>query len=353
MSRTTLFVTLAILLWSACRRDEAPLVANTAPTPYQPSLPSWFNDSIGSVPQPPNNPWTVEGVALGRKLFYEPALSDNYTMSCATCHVQEHGFSDPLALSVGTDGSVGTRNAMATFNLAWDHFFFWDGRRASLEEQAHDPVTNNIEMRNTWPVVVQRLQADPLYPPLFRAAFGTDIIDSNLVTKAISQFERSLLSFNSRFDRFRYGGDSSALSPAEIRGKDLFFRDAHCVDCHVDPLIGDGLLRNNGVGYTLSDMGLADITGNPAHRGKFKVTSLRNIASTAPYMHDSRFATLAQVVDFYAQDVDVSDPDIDAHMQPWLAGQIDLDAQERADLVAFMLSLTDSTFLTNSAFGAP
>jgi len=302
---------------------------------------------------PMDNALTVEGIALGRRLFYEKALSDNYTQSCASCHKQENGFSDPLPFSVGTDGSVGTRSAMAIINLGWDQRLFWDGRRNSLELQAHDPVTNPIEMRNTWPVVVQRLQAHAEYPDLFRAAFGTSTIDSTLVTKAIAQFERTLVSFNSRYDRFHFLGDSSALSPAEMHGRDLFFRDAHCVDCHSAERMSDGAMRNNGLDQTPTDLGLGGFTGQGAHNGRFKVTTLRNIAATAPYMHDSRFQTLEQVVDFYALNVQTNAVNLDAHMAPWVDGEIDLDAQERADLVAFLHALTDSTFLTNPAFGPP
>jgi cytochrome c peroxidase len=222
-----------------------------------------------------------------------------------------------------------------------------------LELQAHDPVTNPIEMRNTWPTVVARLQSMPEYPPLFQAAFGSPGIDSVRVTKAIAQFERTLVSFNSRYDRFHFLGDSSALSPAEMRGRDIFMRDGHCVDCHSEVLLSDGAMRNNGLDVVSADPGLGAVTGQPSHFGRFKVTTLRNIAVTGPYMHDSRFQTLEEVVDFYALNVHTNAQNLDAHMAPWVDGTIDLDAQERADLVAFLHALTDSTFLTNPAFSAP
>lgn len=344
---------LGILAWSGCRKDAALVDEAHFPTPFVLDVPPWVFDSVVPMLIPPNDPLTVEGVALGRRLFHDKALSAGYTQSCATCHVQASGFTDPLAFSVGDDGSVGTRNAMAVINLAWHERFFWDGRRPSLELQAHDPVTNPIEMRNTWPVVVQRLQADPAYPPLFEVAFGTAVIDSNLVTRAIAQFERTLLSFRSRFDRYRYEGDTTALNSLERHGMSLFFGEAHCGDCHSRAMLSDGFLRNNGLGYLLTDMGQAEVTGEIDHRGKFKVPTLRNIAVSGPYMHDSRFTTLVEVVDFYAEGVRVNDPQLDPHMLPWLNGEIDLDPQERADLVAFLLTLTDETFLTNPAFGAP
>ncbi len=332
-------------------RKEGSHFGSPMPTPANVDLPDWVLDSIGPVHG--STLLTEEGIALGRRLFHEKALSDDGSMSCASCHVQANGFSDPQPFSTGTNGAVGTRNAMAIINLGWDDHFFWDGRRHSLEEQAHDPVTNPIEMGNTWPVVVERLQADPAYPGLFRAAFGTSTIDSNLVTRAIAMFERTLVSFNSRYDRFRFEGDSLALTEQEQRGLTLFMRDAHCVDCHSEELFADHALRNNGLDMVPADPGLGGVTGNPGDVGRFKVTTLRNIAATAPYMHDARFATLEQVVDFYADNVQLGAPGLDGHMFPWMAGQVDLDTQDRADLVAFLRALTDSTFLTNPAFGAP
>jgi cytochrome c peroxidase len=361
LMRTRTVPALAVLavlaILAACRKDpavEPPVPGGTGTTPFTLDLPQWVIDSLGQLPVPADNPLTVEGVALGRRLFYEKALSDNYTQSCASCHKQENGFSDPLPYSVGTNGATGTRNAMAVINLAYEDHFFWDGRRHSLEEQAHDPVTNPIEMRNTWPVVVARLQADPDYVAMFSKAFGTTTIDSNLVVKAIAQFERTLLSFNSRYDRYRYYNEVNALNEQEIRGRDLFFRDAHCVDCHREDIFSDHGLRNNGIdGVDPADQGLGALTGNPYDISKFKVPTLRNIAATAPYMHDSRFTTLEQVVNFYANEVHTEIPNLDAHMDPWRFGEIDLNAQEQADLVAFLHTLTDNAFLTNPAFGPP
>ncbi len=354
MLRPALLVLLTLLAFAACRKDEVmPTSGGSGPTPTTVALPSWVLDSIGPMPMPADNPLTVEGIALGRKLFHEKALSDNYTQSCASCHLQAHGFSDPLPFSVGTNGATGTRNAMAIINLGWDPRLFWDGRRNSLELQAHDPVTNPIEMRNTWPTVVARLQAMAEYPPLFQAAFGTSTIDSTLVTKAIAQFERTLVSFNARYDRFHFLGDSSAFTPAEMHGRDLFMRDGHCVDCHTEERLTDGAMRNNGLDVVSADPGFGAVTGLPSHQGRFKVPTLRNIAATAPYMHDSRFQTLEEVVAFYALNVHTNAQNLDAHMAPWVNGQIDLDAQEQADLVAFLHTFTDSTFLTDPAFGQP
>jgi cytochrome c peroxidase len=356
-AHSLLVLGLAAVLALGCRRDEAlpdgPGTTHTGPTPLALNVPDWAVDSVHGLNLPWDNPLTVEGVALGRMLFYEKALSNDYSMSCATCHRQEHAFSDPRQFSVGTDGTVGRRNSMSVMNLAWDHFFFRDARAFSLELQALRPVVDHAEMRNTWPVVEQRLAADPRYPPLFQKAFGSPHIDSLRVVFAIAQFERTLLSFNSRFDRYYYGGEQFALTDQERRGMDLFFGEAHC-DCHMLPHFKDANVQNIGLppGPTI-DAGLMEVSGLPEHRNRFKNVSLRNIAVTAPYMHDGRFATLEEVVDFYADDVQTQVANLDAHMAPWVWGQIDLDAQERADLVAFMMTLTDHEFLTNPAFSDP
>lgn len=348
---TSLILTIAL---ASCRKDVGmdEEVAQNA-TPLALNIPSFVTDSGITPHVSVGNPTTVEGVALGRMLFYEKALSDNYTMSCASCHVQANAFSDPRQFSIGTNGAVGHRQAMAVVNLAFDHFMFWDARVEDLEQQAARPVIDLAEMRNTWPAVVARLRSMPHYPPMFERAFGTPDIDSTRAVQAIAQFERTLLSFNSRWDRFTYGPDPTALTEQEQRGMDLYFRGAHCVDCHHEPLFADHAVRNNGLDLVSVDPGLAGVTGIPSDAGRFKVPTLRNIEVTAPYMHDGRFATLEEVVDFYADDVHTDSPVLDNHMFPWITGSVDLDTQERADLVAFLKALTDEEFLTNPTFGDP
>jgi len=348
-----LFPATMLLALLGCRKDPALEGGTAAPTPFNLPIPAHVGDSGHFAHFSPGNPLTVEGVALGRMLFYEKALSDNYTLSCGSCHKQEDAFSDTRRFSIGTDGSVGRRQAMAIANLAFDEAFFWDGRANSLERQASLPVIDHAEMRNTWPVVIARLRSMATYPPLFRKAFGSDAIDSARVVQAIAQFERTLLSFDSRWDRFQYGGDSTALTPSEQRGMDLFFRRAHCNDCHRAPLFADHGLRNNGLDLVYADGGFGELTGHPADHGKFKVPSLRNIALTPPYMHDGRFLTLDEVVQFYAEEVHTESPQIDNHMGPWLAGEVNLSSQDRADLVAFLHALTDHGFVTDPAFSNP
>lgn len=342
---------------SACQRD--PDMAQpmdpvwNGPTPFQLAFPVWAADPLHELIIPVDNPLTVEGIALGRRLFYEKALSDDYSISCATCHRQDHAFTDPRVVSLGTDGSPGRRNSMAIMNPAWDHLFFWDSRAPSLEMQAFGPVANMVEMRNTWPEVESRLAAHPDYPLLFERAFGSPGVDSMRVVKAIAQFERTFISFNSRFDRFEYGGELTALSPQEVAGRALFFGEAHCNDCHAAPFFSDNTILSIGMNGTMIDHGLEEVTGLHSDGDKFKTTTLRNIEVTAPYMHDGRFATLEEVVDFYADSVNINTPNISQHMLPWIAGDIHLDADERAALVAFMRSLTDPEFLNNPAFSNP
>jgi cytochrome c peroxidase len=345
-----------IVLFFSCKKDDPSPTddgGSGGPTTLFVSLPQWVLDSIGPMPIPPDNPLTVEGVALGRKLFYEEQLSDDGTMSCGTCHKQSSAFSDPRPFSIGTDGSTGTRNAMAIVNLAWDTHFFWDGRRPTLELQAHDPVANPIEMNNTWPVVVDRLQADPQYPSLFNAAFGTTTIDSMLVLKAIAQFERTLVSFNSRFDRYYYGGDSTALNTEEKLGLDIFNSTGFCFKCHIPGLFTDDHIRNNGLLLSSQDSGLAALTGLASDLGKFKVPTLRNIAASTPYMHDSRFDQPLDVVQFYNAHIFMSTPNVDPLLVVLQHNHNTLDVPQQNALAAFMATLTDSTFLTDPAFAEP
>lgn len=294
---------------------------------------------------------TQAAVRLGRHLFYEPLLSLDGSVSCATCHLQSHGFSDPNAVSTGVGGGMGDRNAMALINLAFDPAFFWDGRRASLEAQALEPVVHPQEMAETWPDVVAKLQSDDRYPQLFFEAFGSSEVDSNRVTEALAAFETTLLSFQSPYDAFFYEGQPS-LDSSALRGFELFFGEAECVHCHAGPLLTDQTFKSNGLDGVVTDPGLGGVTGDPLDLGKFKVPTLRNIAVTAPYMHDGRFSTLLEVVEHYNSGVDSLAPNLDPDMHVYAAG-LGLSAQEKLDLIAFMESFTDTEFLTNDVFSDP
>lgn len=340
----------------ACKKED-----KTPPEPeeiYNPTaktitVPQYVINYLGEMPHPDYNKLTEEGVALGRKLFYDKMLSNDGTMACATCHKQANGFDDFRQFSQGTNGTFGDRNAMPIINLGWATSFFWDGRRKTMEDQAHDPVTNPIEMANNWPEVVKRLQADAIYPSLFFKAFGTRTIDSNMVVKAIAQFERTMVSFNTKFDKYFYQNDTNALNAAEKRGLMLFTGDALCNTCHMmNTLFTDHQFRNNGLDVNPADAGLMKFNSKPDDRGKFKVPGLRNIAQTAPYMHDGRFATLEDVVNFYSSGVKQNSPNIDEHMVPFGNG-LNLTAQQKSDLIAFLKTLSDQEFLTRQDLSEP
>jgi len=291
-------------------------------------------------------------VELGRHLFHDPLLSADGTVSCASCHLQANGFSDPRPFSEGVGGGVGDRNAMAIANLALDESFFWDGRRNSLVGQAHDPVVHPLEMAETWTSVEGKLRESGTYPQMFFEAFGNLDLDSNQVTRAIAAFETTLLSFDAPYDAFFYEGAMGVLDSSALRGFDLFFGEAECVHCHAGPLLTDQTLKSNGLDGTVTDPGLGAVSGLDSDLGKFKVPTLRNIAQTAPYMHDGRFSTLLEVVEHYNSGVDSLAPNLDPDMHIYAEG-LNLTEQEKLDLVAFMESFSDEVFLTNPAFSAP
>lgn len=299
---------------------------------------------------PSSNVTTEEGVQLGRMLFYETRLSANNTISCANCHKQEYAFADNRRQSVGHDGSLTTRNAMALVNLLWVKQFFWDGRVKGLEEQAVFPLTDPHEMGQALEESVEKLQQTAEYPTLFKAAFGTDVTAKGIV-RALAQFERTLISASSRYDRFlngEYLPDSS-----EKRGMDLF-TTANCAHCHGGPKMYKELFHNNGFDISRIDPGRSAFTGRQEDKGRFRVATLRNIALTSPYMHDGRFATLREVLDHYSDHIQPSET-----LSPFLTDHdgnsrlLRLTSQEKTDIIAFLQLLTDSTFITNPLFSNP
>jgi len=365
MKFNLIFIIIIILTLSSCQDDDDnditdPPIKN-GPTAYSLKLPAhFFYISTPIIPE--DNPLTVEGIALGKKLFFEKKLSKDNSISCGSCHKSENAFSDKgNAVSRGVGGTLGDRNAMPLFNLAWGSVtskrFNWHGNSSSIEEQVFFPVTHPKEMKETWKSVASKLQNDAAYPPLFNAAFETELIDSMLISKAIAQFERTLISGNSRVDKYVQkeiaGFDIPGgpfLTTQELRGFDLFENEgkADCAHCHgtfTNPLWTDNNFVNNGLDAN-PDSGLASVTKNPMDLGKFKTPSLRNLVFTAPYMHDGRFNTIREVVDFYADDINFNSPNIEAV----IVKPRTLTNQERDDLVAFLEALTDSSFVKNPDF---
>ena len=357
MNKIRKYSLLVLITCFACSKDEPSTTNGYVPRPVSIDIPEVFQDRILPPVIPTNNPLTEEGIALGKKLFFDKKLSADNTQSCATCHAPQKAFTNNLQFSIGIDNIEGTRNSMPLFNLAWnyDDKFFWDGRELSLERQVFDPITNPIEMHNTLDNVVQRLQQDPNYPTLFEQAFGTSGIDSIMVSKAISQFERTIISANSKFDRYLLG--EATLTPQELEGFNVFMDEnrGDCFHCHGsenNPLWTDNKFHNNGLDANPSDLGLGIASGDPNDNGKFRTPSLRNLAFTAPFMHDGRFETIEEVINHYSEGLQDS-PTIDPLMKKVEQGGVQLSETDKENLKQFLLSLSDFEFITNPQYAHP
>jgi cytochrome c peroxidase len=343
---------LALVAWfTGCGTDPT-----SQPTDTQPGLDTLHIRVPGFPPQPvpPDNPTTVQGVALGRRLFYDPILSGDSTQSCSSCHVQAAAFGDPNRFSLGIDGVLGPRHAPVLVNVGWGESLFWDGRAGTLEEQALEPVPNPIEMHQPWDGAVVKLRRHAEYPALFQAAFGTDEITSARAVQAIAQFERTLVSAETRYDQFVR--DGTGLTASERRGYVLYFSErAECFHCHVDRVFTDQAFHNNGLDSVFVDTGRVEVTGDPNDLGRFKTPTLRNLVFSAPYMHDGRFASLEEVIDHYdsgGHGTDTVNPFILNLRRNHQEGH-GLTPQDKQDLLAFLRTLTDSSFVTNPAFASP
>jgi cytochrome c peroxidase len=337
---------LAAILFATNCRDNTPEQA-PAPTPLYYAVPEGFPPLFS----PDDNPLTKEGVALGRKLFYDPILSGDNTQACADCHRQENAFTDPRAFSVGIDGIAGHRNSMSLINIAWQHRLFWDGRAHGLEEQALFPIKDPIEMHESLPNAVAELQAIPEYTEMFWLAFGTRQIDSTLIAKALSQFERTLNSINSRYDRWKLGLDT--LNKSELLGMQLFMDNEKggCAKCHsFGALFSDFLFRNNGKDSIVTDLGRYAVSGLQQDIGAVKTPSMRNVEFTAPYMLDGRFSTLEEVLEFYNTGFKLG-PNTDPFMFTLEKGR--LSQKDKKDIIAFLKTLSEPEVLTNPAFSKP
>lgn len=325
----------------------------TAPAPLPSgthALTPAMTQRFPQVQLPADNPLTEEGVALGRQLFHDARLSRNETQSCASCHDQAHAFADARRFSLGAQQQAGTRNAMPLFNLAWQQAFFWDGRAATLREQVLMPIQDVHEMNETMPQVIAKLSADADSAKSFAQAFGSKEITAERIAKALEQFLLTLVSQESRFDRA--ARKVAEMTESEKRGLQLFvtefdpkrgLRGADCFHCHGGTLFMSQPFANNGLQLAEADVGRMKVTQNAADRGKFKTPSLRNIARTAPYMHDGRFSTLEEVVEHYSSGVRQT-PTLDANLAKHPEGGIQFTPQEKADLVAFLKTLTDEGF---------
>lgn len=314
-------------------------------------------DAPGFPPMdiPQNNPLTRQGVSLGRQLFYDPILSADSTQACASCHQSGNAFADTLRFSVGIDGLPGGRNAPALTNAGWLELAFWDGRSVSLEKQALEPVINPIEMHERWDNVEAKLQRHPDYPELFGQAFRTDVITKELVVMAIAQFERTFVSNQSKFDTWLQTRDwqAAGFTAAEERGRQIFDSErGDCFHCHrVNVLLTDNDFHNIGLDSVFIDRGRGEITGDPNDMAKFKTPTLRNIELTPPYMHDGRFTTLEDVVGHYNSG-GFTTSTVDPLLRKRGVG-LGLTPQEVSDLVAFLKTFTDPSFVNNPNLSKP
>ena len=293
------------------------------------------------------NPLTEEGFQLGRHLFYDPILSRDNTISCASCHLQQTGFTHvDHDLSHGIEGKIGTRNSATLMNLAWNTHFMWDGAVNHLEVQPLAPIESEVEMDETLENIVSKLQNNEKYTQMFEKTFGTKKITGQLTLKALAQFVVMLKTANSKYDKVIR--KEANFTTQEQNGYSLFKQN--CASCHQEPLFTNNSFENNGlvIDTTLNDFGRMNITNNPKDKLKFKVPTLRNIQFTFPYMHDGRFNTLTEVVKHYNSGI---------HQSKTLSNQLkkpmNLSDNERVDLVAFLKTLTDEEFLFNTRFSYP
>lgn len=295
------------------------------------------------------NQLTQKGFELGRKLFYDPRLSRDNTISCNSCHEQFSAFSHlDHALSHGINGLFGVRNSPGIFNMAWKPAYFWDGGVNNLESQPQNPIENPVEMDLSLTEALQRLNDDATYRQQFKDVFGGDKITSQQLFKAFAQFMGAIVSANSKYDKYVHGTPGGTFTEQEQRGLNTF-KDK-CGSCHKEPLFTDYSYRNNGLAPSaaLQDSGRAHITGDAADRNKFMVPSLRNVELTRPYMHDGRLYTLDAVVEHYRTGIAPS-----STLDPLLAAGINMTDSEKDDIVAFLKTLTDRDLIKDKRFSQP
>ncbi len=292
-----------------------------------------------------NNQLTEAGFLLGRQLFYDPLLSVENDISCGTCHQQRFAFSDPShAIPHGAHGLSGSRNSPGIFNARWMPSFMWDGGITNLEVMPIAPLTNPVEMDETLSNIVKKLQASPTYPSLFKSAFGSDSVTSQLMLRAFAQFMSAMVSSDSKYDRYKQG--ISALSTDEKDGLELF--RSKCGSCHSGELFTDFSFRNNGLDSNGKDLGRFLVTQENIDKNLFRVPSLRNVALTRPYMHDGRFNSLEQVLQHYISGVKQS-----ATLDPAVKNGIILSETEGKKIITFLKTLSDETFINDPRFAKP
>ncbi|MFT5336132.1 MAG: cytochrome c peroxidase [Sphingobacteriales bacterium] len=346
-----LFILFTIFCFIACEEEAPPSPDIVIADPEQIlTRPAGFPP----LPEFPDNPFSIEGIAMGKTLFFSKVLSKDYTLSCGSCHAPANGFSDSAQFSTGFNGAKTPRNSMPLHNLIYEFTFFWDGRVVGLENQVLEPVSHPDEMNLPWDSATVRLESTEVGARI-KAFYNTPKIDRSHVANLISQYIRSLISGNSKFDLYRQG--LVPLTESEIRGMHIFqsegqpensnlARGGDCFHCHTleAGLFTDFSFHNNGLDENPADPGLGNVTGNPNDHAKFKTPSLRNLSYTGPYMHDGRFSSLEEVIDHYISGVKES-PTLDPLMK--FQGGLFLSETEKTDLINFLNTLNDHEFIQN------
>ncbi|MDZ4822963.1 MAG: cytochrome c peroxidase [Flavobacteriales bacterium] len=366
------FIVVAVLFTAiifSCRKDDPvpPLVTQEMNAPQLPESPFHYGEEIPDFfytpglsffeSEPGDNPTTDAGATLGRVLFYDKNLSASKTVACASCHLQEHGFADVTPGSTGHNGGTTGRNASHLVNLRFNFRLFWDLRANGLEEQVLMPIQDQLEMGMTLEGLVAHLNTIEYYPSLFQNAFGESEITSERISMALSQFVRSIISYETKFDEGLQTGFVN-FTEQELLGKSLFFNgDTHCNHCHMTYNFYSTQALNNGLESDYIDEGVGALSGDPEDMGKFKVPSLRNVALTSPYMHDGRFATLEEVVEHYNSGVQPH-PYLDDRLteEGTVGGtpfQLNLSVEEKEALIAFLNTITDFELLSDEKFSDP
>ena len=344
---------IAVLFFIGCAKKPQPVWDTSA-----------YSLEYGSLPTPEvpgDNPLTEQGVKLGRMLFYETRLSGDNSMACASCHKQENAFTDTNRFSVGIDGSMGHRQAMSAVNMLWNtNGYFWDGRAQKLRDQSIIPIQDDLEMNETMENVVEKLEQDTLYKHQFFRAFGSEDISSYRIGLALEQFMNSIVSYRSKYDLFLEG--EATFTEEEELGMELFFEEynpyfpqtsgADCGHCHGGKNFSSQEYMNNGLDSIYNDNGRYDVTGLESDRGAMKVTTLRNIELTPPYMHDGRFNTLEEVIDHYNEGLRYN-ASLDPALAMTMGTGLMLNNTDKDALIAFLRTLTDSILIQDSLYASP
>ncbi len=364
-----------LVISSSCRKDtvieeyvEEPEVI----IPYVPTLPSTLYDYEGHIypsyftddpllnllnTLDDGNQVTNEGATLGRVLFYDKNLSMNNTISCASCHHQDKGFADGEVLSEGFEGGLTGRNSMGIVNINFQRRFFWDQRANSIEDQVLMPIEHPIEMGMQLADLENKLTGLDYYKGLFIAAFGDELITSERIALALAQFLKAIRSYRSKYDK-GMANNFADFTPDEELGRQIYFSGEHsCVNCHTTPNFGGVNAKINGLEASPVDLGIGGLSGDADDMGKFKSVSLRNIELTAPYMHDGRFATLEEVIDFYSTDIQAH-PYLDDHLaEDFVTGgtpkYFDFPDSVKVAYVAFLKTLTDWDLVDDIGYSNP